>query len=247
VQGASAPKDLDGQEARRACSECLWLQRLKRRVGASWSSCARGPPMRRNRRLWPRSWLTGASCIRPRLVFLREREREKKEILLVCNRFPYLLSSLFLQGLFWGGASAPVSQMGSSRAREVESIAVLASIFGDAEGLVHKVALLKGQLTEAHWAWEKAEEKVCNLWSSSAEGARWLVAFEMEHREQFGELSLLRAWGAELCLTILGPSALVKELIALQAAVSSTVELVLGRPPGEASRLEVMNELTAKF
>jgi hypothetical protein len=39
----------------------------------------------------------------------------------------------------------------------------------------------------------------------------------------------------------------VKELTVLWMAVSSTVELVLGRPPGEASRLEVMNELTAKF
>jgi hypothetical protein len=45
----------------------------------------------------------------------------------------------------------------------MESIAVLVSACGDAEGLVRKVALLKGELMEAHRAWEKALEKVCNL------------------------------------------------------------------------------------
>jgi hypothetical protein len=39
-----------------------------------------------------------------------------KEILLVCYQFPYLRSSLFLQGLFWEGASMLVSQTGWSRA-----------------------------------------------------------------------------------------------------------------------------------
>jgi hypothetical protein len=33
----------------------------------------------------------------------------------------------------------------------------------------------------------------------------------------------------------------------LRAAMYSTAELVLGRSPGEASRVEVMNELTTKF
>jgi hypothetical protein len=37
------------------------------------------------------------------------------------------------------------------------------------------------------------------------------------------------------------------ELTMLEAAVSSTAELVLGRSPCETSRVEVMNELTAKF
>jgi hypothetical protein len=39
----------------------------------------------------------------------------------------------------------------------------------------------------------------------------------------------------------------VGELTVLRAAVSSTVELVLGCSPSETSRLEVMNELTTKF
>jgi hypothetical protein len=33
----------------------------------------------------------------------------------------------------------------------------------------------------------------------------------------------------------------------LQATVSSAAELVFGRSPGEATHVEVMNELTAKF
>jgi hypothetical protein len=75
----------------------------------------------------------------------------------------------------------------------------------------------------------------------------------------------MRSWGAELCLTILGSSAVkspliarmwvaalrharvVKELTVLQAAMSSFAELVLGRLPDKASQMEVMNELTAKF
>jgi hypothetical protein len=87
----------------------------------------------------------------------------------------------------------------------------------------------------------------------------------MEHRGQFGELSLLQAWGTELCFVILGPSAVksplttrmraaalcharvVEELTVLWMAVSSTTELVLGLSHGEASRVEVMNELTANF
>jgi hypothetical protein len=56
-----------------------------------------------------------------------------------------------------------VSQTRSSRAWEVESIVVLASIHGDAEGLICKVALLEGELTEAHRDREKAKEKVRSL------------------------------------------------------------------------------------
>jgi hypothetical protein len=117
------------------------------------------------------------------------------------------LSSLIsvFQCLFWGGASSPVSQTGLSWAWEVETIVVLASVRGDAKGLIHKVALLEGELTEARQAQEKAKEKVRSLSRSSAEGTRWLVASEMEHQEQFGELSLVWAWGTELSLAILGP------------------------------------------
>jgi hypothetical protein len=50
----------------------------------------------------------------PSVSFL-EKEK-KKEVLLVCYRFPYLRLSLFLQGLFQGGTDASVLLTGSSRA-----------------------------------------------------------------------------------------------------------------------------------
>jgi hypothetical protein len=39
----------------------------------------------------------------------------------------------------------------------------------------------------------------------------------------------------------------VGELAVLRVAMSSTVELVLGRSPGETSRVEVVSKLTTKF
>jgi hypothetical protein len=101
---------------------------------------------------------------------------------------------------------------------------------------------------EARQAQEVAEEKFRSLSDALADGARQLVVFEMERREQFEELSLLRALSAKLCLAIIGPSygrshllarmrattlrltEMAGELTALQAVVSSTVELVM-RPP----------------
>jgi hypothetical protein len=86
-----------------------------------------------------------------------------------------------------------------------------------------------------------------------------LVISKIECREQFKELSLLWAWGAELCLTIVDPSqvrsplsvsmraaalchaGLVGDVAVLRAAVSSTTELVLGRSHDETSRVELMN------
>jgi hypothetical protein len=93
-------------------------------------------------------------------------------VLLVSFEFPYLRLSLFLQGLFWEGTDAPLLPTGSSRAWEMESVVVLASVQEDAEGLVRKVALLEGELAEARQAREVAEEKVRNMSSSSVEGAR---------------------------------------------------------------------------
>jgi hypothetical protein len=63
---------------------------------------------------------------------------------------------------------------------------------GDAKGLIRKVTLLEGELAEARWALEVAEEKVHSLSSSSAKGARRLVASKTECQEQFEELYLLR-------------------------------------------------------
>jgi hypothetical protein len=96
--------------------------------------------------------------------------------------------------------------MESSWAREMENVVVLASVQGGAEFFIHKVALLEGELAEAHRAWEVAEKKVHSLSGSSAEGVRRLVISKMKCRQQFEELSLQRAWGTELCLTIIGPS-----------------------------------------
>jgi sugar phosphate isomerase/epimerase len=76
----------------------------------------------------------------------------------------------------------------------------------------------------------------------------------MEHKEQYKELSLLRARGTKLCLAIVGPSWVrnhlleriraaairhikkAKELAALQAVVTSTAELVLLHSPDETFR-----------
>jgi hypothetical protein len=42
----------------------------------------------------------------------------------------------------------------------------------------------------------------------------------MEHREQFEELSFLLAWGAELCLAIVGPSQVRSHQLARMQATS---------------------------
>jgi hypothetical protein len=97
-----------------------------------------------------------------------------------------------------------VSQTESTWARVVENVTVQAFVPEDAEGLVRKVALLEGELAEVHQAWEVTEKKFCSLSDMLADGTRRRVVFKMEHWEQFEELSLLRAWGAELCLAIVG-------------------------------------------
>jgi hypothetical protein len=79
---------------------------------------------------------------------------------------------------------ASVLPTGSSQVWEVESVFVLPSARGgDAESLVRKVALLKGELVEAHRARDVAGERVCHLSSSLADGAQSLMASKMEHQE----------------------------------------------------------------
>jgi hypothetical protein len=51
-----------------------------------------------------------------------------------------------------------------------------------------------------------AKDKFHSLFDTLADGARRLVDSEVECREQFVELSLLWARGAELCPTSVGPS-----------------------------------------
>jgi hypothetical protein len=141
--------------------------------------------------------------------------------------------------------------MESARVREVENVTVQASVREDTEGLICKVALLEGELAEERQAQEMVEEKFHSLSDALADGVWRLVVSEMEHREEFEELSLLRAWGVELCLAIVGPSQvrshlsgsmqvpalhhteMARELTTLQVVVSSIAELVLGHSPNE--------------
>jgi hypothetical protein len=110
-----------------------------------------------------------------------------------------------------------------------------------------------------------AEEKFNSLCGTSANGARWLVVSDTERQEQFEELSLLWAWGAEFCITNVGPSqvrshlstrmraatlhhaGMAEELTVLWTIVSSTTKLLLRHSPDDTSWVELMNELTAKF
>jgi hypothetical protein len=225
------------------------LQRLKKKVeGELELMCSRAA---RTEKMSPvASALADRGILHPHRVSFLEKEKGSLAcVLLVSFKFPYLRLSLFLQGLFWGGTNAPVLPMGSPRVGEMESIAVPASVRGNVEGLVCKVALLEGELVEAHRAHEVTEEKVRSLSSSSTKGARRLVSFEMERREQFKKLSLLWAWGTELCLTIISSSqvksplpvkmwdaalchtVVVGELTTLRTAVSSAAELMLGCSP----------------
>jgi hypothetical protein len=91
------------------------------------------------------------------------------------------------------------------------------------------------------------------------------VVFEMKRREQFEDISLLRAHSVELCLAIVGMSwarnhllermlvaaichiEMVGELATFGAAVTSATELVLGCSLDETFWVEIMDELVAQF
>jgi hypothetical protein len=96
----------------------------------------------------------------------------------------------------------------------VKNVVAQASVREDAEVLVCKATLLEGEHVEARQAREVAEEKFCSLSDVSANGTWWLVIFEMGCREQFEELSLLCACGADLCLAIVGQSQVRSHLLA---------------------------------
>jgi hypothetical protein len=232
----------------------------------TWSLCAHELPAWGNRRPWPRHWPTGVSYICLELVFSRQNRGWN----LVCSvliyfEYPHLRSSLFLAGLISGKhgcASATDGVIQSAGGGKCYCASVCSR---GCRGSHPKVSLLKGELVEGRQARDVVGERVCRLLSSSAEGARQLMASKTEHREQFEELSLLWSWGVELCLSIIDPSQVmsplparmraaalhytrvVRELTTLWAAVSPAADLVLGCSPGETSRVEVMNELTAKF
>jgi hypothetical protein len=262
--GFSLPEDVTRQEARCVCSERLRARRQRRRVeGDAELAC---PPATDAGRSLPNTLaLAGRKTLHLFQVRLKRRKRKLACAPLAPFEFPHFFPSLFLQRLSWGSSDTLASPMELTRAREVEDATTLASACEDVEGLVQKVALLEGELTKARQALEVVEEKFCSLSDTSADGVRSLVAFEMEHQEHFEELSLLRAWGAELCLAIVGPSQagnhmsermraaairhieMAKELATLWVAVTSAMELVLGRSPDVTFWVEIADELVAKF
>jgi hypothetical protein len=103
---------------------------------------------------------------------------------------PYLRSSLFLAGLASEGGRC-TSAAGRIIPGTGKNVVVLMSVWGDAWDLIRKMALLEGELTEAHRAREVAEERLRCFMNSLSEGARRLVDSEAWRHEQFKELSLL--------------------------------------------------------
>jgi hypothetical protein len=105
-------------------------------------------------------------------VSLERRKRKLAYVPLAPFEFLHFFLSLFLQRLSWRSANTLASPTKQTRAREVEDATVLASAHEDAEGLVWKVTLLKGELAEARRAQEVAVEKFCSLFDASADGGQ---------------------------------------------------------------------------
>jgi septal ring factor EnvC (AmiA/AmiB activator) len=126
--------------------------------------------------------------------------------------FPHFFPSLFLQRWFWGSAGKLLSQDELTSVREDENADALASAREDTKGLAPMVTLLEAELVDVHQAREVAEEKFRSFSHALADGEQRLVASEKEHQEQFKELFLLWAWGAELCLATIGPSQVMNHL-----------------------------------
>jgi hypothetical protein len=68
---------------------------------------------------------------------------------------------------------------------EAENATTLASAHEVVEGLVWKIALLKGELAEERQARKLAEENSRSLSDTAADIERWWEVSEMEHQEQF--------------------------------------------------------------
>jgi hypothetical protein len=122
---------------------------------------------------------------------LKRRKRKLSYASLALFEFAHFFPSLFLQRLSWGSANTIASPIELTQAREVEDAVALASAREDAEDLVQKVTLPEGELVEVLQALEVAEEKFYSLIDTSADVAQRLVVSEMEHQEQFEELSPL--------------------------------------------------------
>jgi hypothetical protein len=105
------------------------------------------------------------------------------------------------------GRAAPVEKVARERVSrvEAESVAMLPSAREEAEGLVWKIVLLKGELKEASRAREVVEENSRGFLDATAYAERWWEESEREHWEKFEEFTLLQTRGSELCLAIVGP------------------------------------------
>jgi hypothetical protein len=230
-------------EAHRVCSERLWVERQKRLVeGDVELACP--PAADTGTSLPDTSALADRNTLHPFQVSLKRRKRKHACVPQAPFEFPHFFPSFFPQRLSWGSADIHASPMELARKQEVEDAMTLVSTHEDAEHLVKKVTLLESQHAKAHPAQEVTKEKFRSLSDASVDGVRWLVVSEMEHQEQFKELSLLLVWTTELCLAIVGPSQvrnpslermwattichieMVEDLAALQAAVTSATELV---------------------
>jgi hypothetical protein len=87
----------------------------------------------------------------PRVGFLKNKACKLVCLLLISPLSLLIFNCLCLgQGLLWGGANASALAMGSSRAQGLENVAVLEPIRMDVEAPVLRVALLEGELVEAH-------------------------------------------------------------------------------------------------
>jgi hypothetical protein len=88
---------------------------------------------------------------------------------------------------------------------EAESAAALASAHGEAEGFTRRVALLKGDVVNAHQARDMTEENFQCLSGVVADADRQWEEAQRECRELVQELTLLQTRGSELCQAIVGP------------------------------------------
>jgi hypothetical protein len=127
---------------------------------------------------------------------------------------------------------------------EVENSMVLVPAHEDTEGFAQKVTFLDDELVVEHRDREVSERE-CQEW--------------------FEEHTLLHTWGSQLCHAFTGPlqvrhhlsegmrivtlchTKMLEELTALQAAMTTIVESVLGHSPSDTFRTELVSRLATEF
>jgi hypothetical protein len=143
---------------------------------------------------------------------------------------------------------------------EAKSTTTLASARKEIESLVRKITLLEGEHAEVRWAHEVAEETTCGQSNAAADAKRRWEESERGCQEQLEELTLLQARGSKLYHTKRGCWEQLEELTLLHLSItyqrgcgsllSATLrwpEFTLVRSPNETFRVEVVDELVAKF